>query len=192
MLYLSAQPMVAAALSRLPRPEEVLAAWPVAAGLLFISRSTALALPEVIIALNDERDSGPALRQFALRLGLVLTGVLAVLSFTPASHFYFRTLIGVDERLAGLAVVGGQVGVLLPLIIGWQSWYRGRLTARRATTALTGAMIANMLTMALLLTLGVVARAPGVALAAAALTVATAVETGILGVALKRVARPTD
>jgi hypothetical protein len=186
LLYLSAQPLVAAALSRLPNPEQVLAAWPVAAGLLFISRSVALALPEVIIALIDERDSGPAIRQFCLRLGLVLTALLALVSFTPAAHFYFRTLIGVSERLASLAVVGGQVGLLLPLIIAWQSWFRGQLTAQRATSALTVAMIANMLTMAAILVAGVLLRAPGVALAAVALTLSTGVETLILGLALRR------
>jgi hypothetical protein len=193
LLYLLAQPLVAASLARLPNPEVILAAWPVAAGLLFISRSVALALPEVIIALNDEHGSRPALRQFCLRLGLILTGILAVLSFTPLSHFYFRTLIGVSEDLARLAVVGGQVGLLLPLIIAWQSWFRGQLTARRATPALTLAMIANMLTMAVVLTLGVFLRAPGVALAAVALTLSTAVETLLLGLALRRVhARPAN
>lgn len=187
LLYLLAQPLVAAALARLPNPEAILAAWPVAAGLLFISRSVALALPEVIIALIDERGSRPALRQFSLRLGVLLTVVLAVISFTPVAHFYFRTLIGVSEELAQLAVVGGQLGLLLPLIIAWQSWFRGQLTAQRATPVLTVAMVANMLSMAVILTVGVVLRAPGVALAAVALTISTGVETLILGLALRRV-----
>ena len=187
LLYLLAQPLVAAALARLPNPESVLAAWPVAAGLLFILRSPALALPEVIIALIDEKGSRPALRQFSLRLGLICTALLAVISYTPLSHFYFRTLIGVNEDLARMAVVGGMVGVLLPSIIAWQSWFRGQLTAQRATTALTFAMIANMLCMAVLLIGGVALQAPGVALAAVALTVSTGVETLLLGLALRRV-----
>jgi hypothetical protein len=187
LLYLLAQPLVAAALARLPNPEAILAAWPVAAGLLFMSRSVVLALPEVIIALIDENGSRAALRQFCLRLGLVCTGVLAVISFTPLAHFYFRTLIGVSEELASLAVVGGQVGLLLPLVIAWQSWFRGQLTAQRATSALTVAMVANLITMAALLVGGVLLRTPGVVLAAVALTVATAMETLILGLALRRV-----
>lgn len=187
LLFLLAQPLVAAALARLPNPEAILAAWPVAAGLLFILRSPALALPEVIITLIDEKGSRPALRQFSLRLGIVCTALLALVSFTPLAHFYFRTLIGVNEDLARMAVVGGQVGVLLPFIIGWQSWFRGQLTARRAPSALTLAMMANMLSMAVLLIGGVLLKAPGVALAAVALTTSTAVETLILGLALRRV-----
>jgi hypothetical protein len=187
LLYLLAQPLVAAALARLPNPEAVLAAWPVTAGLLFISRSVALALPEVIIALIDERDSRAELRQFSLRLGVILTVILALVSFTPLAHFYFRTLIGISEALASLAVVGGQVGVVLPLIIAWQSWLRGQLTAQRATPAITAAMIANMLSMALILVVGVALRAPGVALAAVALTISTAVETISLALALRRI-----
>ncbi len=187
LLYLLSQPLVAAALARLPNPEAILAAWPVAAGLLFISRSVALALPEVIIALIDENGSRAALRQFSLRLGLLLTAILAAVSFTPLSHFYFRTLIGVSEELASVAVIGGQVGLLLPLIIAWQSWFRGQLTAQRATSSLTVAMLANLLSMALLLLAGVLLRAPGVTLAAVALTVSTGVETLILGLAVRRV-----
>lgn len=190
LLYLTAQPLVAAALARLPNPEAVLAAWPVVSGLLFISRSVALALPEAIIALIDQPGARPALRLFCLRLGIVLSALLALVSFTPLAHFYFRTLIGVSEGLAQMAMIGGQVGVLLPFIVAWQSWFRGQLTAQRATSGITVAMVANLLSMGAVLTTGVVVRAPGVALAATALTVSTAVETLVLGLALRRVRAP--
>jgi hypothetical protein len=190
LLYLTAQPLVAAALARLPNPEAVLAAWPVVSGLLFIARSVALALPEVIIALIDEPGSRPALRLFSLRLGVGLSVLLALIGFTPLAHFYFRTLIGVNEDLARLAMVGAQVGVLLPFIVAWQSWFRGQLTAQRATGGITLAMVANLFSLAAVLTTGVAIRAPGVGLAATALTVSTAVETLVLGLALRRVRRP--
>ena len=183
LLFLLAQPMVSAALARLPNPETVLAAWPVAAGLLFITRSPALALPEVIIALIDENGSRQALRRFCLRVGLAGLVVLALLSFTPLAHFYFRTLIGVSEELASLAVQGARVAVTLPLLMAVQSWFRGVLTARRATPALTLAMVANLATMALTLFLGVTLRAPGVALAGLALVLSTTVETTTLWLA---------
>jgi progressive ankylosis protein len=186
-LFLLSQPMVTAALARLPNPETVLAAWPVAAGLLFMTRAPALALPEVVIALIDENGSRPALRRFCQRVGLAGMLVLALLSFTPLAHFYFRTLLGVHEQLASLAATGTQVGVTLPLIIAVQSWFRGVLTARRATLPLTLAMLVNLGSMALVLAGGVILRAPGVALAGAALTVATLSETATLWVAQRRI-----
>ncbi len=186
LLYLLSQPMASAALARLSNPELLLAAWPVTSGLLFITRSPALALPEVIIALIDEPGSQAALRKFMVAVGAVCVTVLALLGFTPLGHFYFRGLIGVSETLAGLAAIGVQVAVLLPLVVAWQSWYRGNLTALRATPAITLAMIVNLTTMVVLLAAGVALQAPGVLLAATALTVATTAETVVLAVALSR------
>lgn len=189
LLFLLTQPLISAALARLPNPELVLAAWPVTAGLLFITRSPALALPEVVIALIDEPGSAQALRQFCMRIGLICAGVLALLSFTSLAHFYFRGLIGVRETLAGLAMIGAQFGVLLPLIIGWQSWLRGMLTARRATLPLTAAMAINLAIMTVVLALGVRLRTPGVELAALALTLSIGAETMVLWVAARRAQR---
>jgi hypothetical protein len=187
LLMLLTNPLVSAALSRLPDPETVLAAWPVASGLLFMTRSPALALPEVVIALLDPAPATRrALQGFSLRVGLGCLAVLAVLSYSPLSYLYFRWLIGVTPDLAALSVVGGQVAVALPLIIAWQSWLRGQLTAQRATPALTVAMAANLVTMAGVLAAGVALRAPGVGLAAVAMMIAATTETGVLALAARR------
>lgn len=213
LLFLLTQPLVSAALSRVPNPEVALAAWPVTAGVLFITRAPALALPEVIIALidKDRKTSStiaPAqnkytsaiykrvmessftqkspLRNFSVFVGIGCALVLALVSFTPASHFYFRTLIGVSEELASIAVVGGQIGIMLPLIMGYQSWLRGLLTSKRATLPITIAMVINLSTMAITLIVGVVLRLPGVPLAAFALTLSSLAETILLWVASKQ------
>lgn len=177
LLYLLSQPLIAAALARGVHPELTLAAWPVASGLLFITRAPVLALPEVVIALIDENGSSKALRDFCVRVGLVCSGLLGLIAFTPLAQGYFRTLMGVNEELASRAVLGGQIGLLLPLVYGFQSWLRGYLSARRATGPMTLAMILNLLTMAGVLFVGVALAAPGVALAAFALTLAAGVET---------------
>lgn len=188
LLFLLTQPLISAALARLPRPELILAAWPVASGLLFITRAPVLSLPEVIIALLDRTGaaSRAALRAFSLRAGLACTGILAVLGFTPLARIYFQNVIGVSEELATLASAGIQAGVVLPLILGWWSWYRGDLTAQHATPAIMLAMGANLATMAVSLAAGVAVRAPGVPMAAVALTLATAAEAGLLAVAARR------
>jgi hypothetical protein len=186
LLFLLTQPLVSAALARLPDPETVLAAWPVTAGLLFITRSPVLALPEVIIALIDRSGGRAALRQFAQRIGLTCLAVLAVLAFTPLGRFYFEAMIGVSPALGERALIGIQVGVLLPIVMAWQSWFRGELTASRATPAITVAMISNLVTMVLVLVVGVAVQVPGVALAAIALTASTIAETLTLWLASRR------
>jgi hypothetical protein len=180
LLFLLTQPLISAALARLPNPELVLAAWPVTSGLLFITRSPVLALPEVIIALIDQPGSRPVLRAFALRVGAVCLLALALLGFTPLGRLYFETLIGVDASLGRLAGVGLQVAIALPLLMAWQSWFRGELTAQRATPAITLSVMANLATMAAALAAGVALAAPGVALAGVALTISTAAETATL------------
>jgi hypothetical protein len=193
LLFLLTQPLVSAALARLANPTAVLAAWPITGGLLFITRSPVLALPEVIIALlTDEAANHRALRRFCLLLGSVCLGLLALLSFTPLSHLYFQNLIGVTPELADLSVMGGQVAVALPLLMALQSWYRGMLTAQRATTFITVSMAVNLITMALILALGVGVQAPGIVLAALALTLATAAETLILGWAARQPRIPSS
>jgi hypothetical protein len=217
LLFLLAQPLISAALARIPNPEAALAAWPVAAGVLFFTRAPLLALPEVIIALIDEgKQSGTdsfiakpnvrasamyrrlesfiqsngashTLRNFSLYAGVVCMAVLALVSFTPLTHFYFRTLIGVSEDLAAVAVVGGQVGVLIPLVMGYQSWLRGVLTSKRATLPMTIAMGVNLTTMAITLTIGVILNTPGVPLAALAILISMSAETVVLWVASKRI-----
>jgi hypothetical protein len=187
LLYLLTQPIISAALSRLPNPQPSLAAWAVAAGLLFIVRSPVMALPEVIIARIDRGAARSALRLFSVRVGLVCLGLLALLAFTPLGQFYFGNLIGVDPTLTALAVVSVQMALLIPFIMALQNWFRGELTAARATPAVTLAMIANLATMLLVLTWGVANQFPGVRLAGLALTLSVSVETLTLWAASRRV-----
>lgn len=176
LLYLLTQPLISAALSRSPNPETTLAAWPVISGLLFITRSPAVALPEVVIALAEEKGSGDVLRSFSVRVGLGCMAVLALFSFTPLSVFYFQTLIGISPALGAIAVIGGQVGVLSPLLMAWVSLYRGTLTANKHTLPITIAMLINLLIMGSTLLMGVLLQAPGIAMAAFALTLSTGAE----------------
>lgn len=190
LLFLLTLPLTGAALARVPDPETVLAAWPVVAGVLFFTRAPALALPEVIIALIDEGGSSGPLRKFSLRVGLASMGVLALISFTPLGRFYFQTLIGVNEGLATRAIPGGQIGLLLPFIVAGQSWFRGLLTANRATLPITLAMVVNLMTMVTALATGIALQAPGVPLAALALTLASGAETLLLWAAARRLPHP--
>ncbi len=186
LLFLFTQPLISAALARLPNPELVLAAWPVTSGMLFLTRSPVLALPEVIIALQDEPNSHAPLRRFSLRIGWACVAVLALISFTPLSNFYFHTLIGVSSDISRLAVTGGQIGVIIPVVMASQSWFRGLLMGRKITRPVTTSMAANLATMAVVLVGGVILKMPGVALAALAFTLAAGVETVILWSAVRK------
>jgi hypothetical protein len=187
LLYLLTQPMISAALSRLPNPQPSLAAWAVAAGLLFVVRSPVMALPEVIIARMGAGAARSALRLFSVRAGLVCLAALALLAFTPLGAFYFGTLIGVDPSLTALAVAAIQMALFVPFVMALQNWFRGELTAARATPAVTMAMVVNLATMLLVLAWGVAYRVPGVRLAGLALSLSVSAETLTLWAASRRI-----
>jgi hypothetical protein len=181
LLFLFTQPLVAAALARSPEPEVALAAWPVLNGLFFISRSLEMALPEVVIAHHDEPGSQAALTRFSYTVGLVCTGLLALVAFTPLSDVYFRTLIGVDAELALIAERGARLGVLLPLAMAAVCLARGLLTSRRITRPQAYAMALELAVLAAVLVASVLLRWPSVPAAAAGLTLSMSAEALYLG-----------
>lgn len=186
LLFLFTQPIIAAALARSPDPELNLAAWPVLNGLLFITRAPEMALPEVTIALNDEKESQAALRRFGLGVGLALMAFLALVALTPLSGFYFHTLIGVTTDLSSIAQQGAVLALLMPLALSFVTTSRGLLTARRNTRPQAVAMVLELATLILVLVIGVLLHQPGVPMAALGLSSAMIVEAIFLWIVLRK------
>ena len=82
ILALLLQPMVVFFLARQPKSELTLAAWPLLFQILLMARSPALAMPEVIIALNKDNGNRQSLQRF---LRFIAAAVL--LGTTPL-HLY--------------------------------------------------------------------------------------------------------
>jgi len=188
LLFLLTQPLIAAALARAPRPELALAAWPVLGGLLFIMRSPSVALPEVVIALEEEPGSHAALKRFGLTVGLLSSLLLVLVALTPLSDVYFRTLIGVDGELAAIAALGASFAIFVPFAMSQVSVYRGLLTAQRITRPMALAMAGELLILSAVLVLGLALELPGVPVAAVGLTLALGSEA----IFLNRVSRTFD
>jgi len=185
LLFLFTQPMIAAALARSSNPELNLAAWPVLNGLLFITRAPEMALPEVTIALNEEKLSQSALRRFSFGVGVTLMVLLILVAFTPLSGFYFHTLIGVTTDLSSIARQGASLALLMPLAMAFVTTSRGLLTARRKTQPQAVAMVLELVTLGIVLVLGVVLSQPGVPMAALGMTAALVAEAVYLWFVLR-------
>ncbi len=140
LLTLLANPILAAALSRLPRPIDSLAVWPVMNGLTFALSSLGLAYNEVVVALLDEPGSERRLFRFAVVLAAAVSTVLALVAATPLGWLWFRTLSGLSEPLAALALSALWIPVLLPALRVMQSWYQGVLVHSRRTRGITEAV----------------------------------------------------
>ncbi len=151
---LVALPVISAALSRMPLPLESLAVWPVLAGLSFTLRSVGLAYQEVIVALLDRPDYRKPLKQFAIFLGGITSGLFFLIAATPLSSIWFRTIAGLSHELATLGEYAIWFAVFFPGFSTMESYFQGILVHRRQTRGITEAVALSFLIISLTLFLG--------------------------------------
>ncbi len=141
LLMLLIQPLVSAALSRMPNPLDSLAIWPVLFGLLNVWQSVGLGYNEAVITLLDEPGSLVVLRRFTHRLSFVMTGLFLIMTATPLAEFYFGQAAALPPALIDLSKMALWLGLLLPALRILQSWYQGMLTYVRRTRSITESMV---------------------------------------------------
>ncbi len=176
LLTLLAQPLIGAALARMPDPEANLAAWPVIWGILSMFRSPSFALPEAVIALANEQRLKGAVRMFCRRTGVASSIAMLLLVVTPLSGAYLYYIAGLPAHLSRFVIPGMVLGVALPLINSIHSWLRGLHMAAHSTRVVYRGMGLNLVITAMLVVIGIFVRTPGAATAMIALTAAYVAE----------------
>jgi hypothetical protein len=156
LLTLIVQPMGSAALSRMPQPLESLAAWPVVTGLIFMLRGLGMAYNEVVVALLDEPRSLETLHRFSNWLAAGTTAVLLVLVATPLSALWFEKFSALSPNLADLSRMGLWIGLFMPAMTVYQSWYQGAILNGRRTRGITEAVGIFLVSSGILLIAGVI------------------------------------
>jgi len=144
-----------AAMSRMERPLESLAAWPVVHGLVFLFRGVGMAYNEVVVALVDEAGSVAALRAFCLRVAAGSVLVLGLLVATPLADLWFAGIMNLSPELVGMARLAVALCLLMPAYQVVQSWFQGILVASGKTRAVPEAVAAYSVLVSLLFALGV-------------------------------------
>lgn len=176
LLTLVVQPVTAAALARLALPQQTLASWPVVFSTLLVMRGWGLALQETTIAQSREPGMARPLREFALLVAGVTFFATALLAFTPLINLHLQYLIGIAPELREQVRTGVQIALFLPALSALISWMRGVIVAAGATSRVYRGMMVNLALNCSALLVGVLLHAPGVPLAAVALTLANAGE----------------
>lgn len=156
LLMLVVQPLVSAALSRMPNPLESLAVWPVVYGLLLMWQSMGLAYNEVVIALLDEQRAAAMLRRFTTLLALGVTLLLFIMAVTPLASFWFSQVAALPPNLVAMARQGLWLVLLLPAMRILQSWYQGVIVYSRSTRSVTEAVVLFLLITGAMLWFGAV------------------------------------
>ena len=134
LIGIAIQPMLTFFMGRAASPVESLAVFPVVTSLGFLFRSVGLSFQDAVIALLGRRDEGYAeIRRFAIGLGAVLSGILALIAFTPLSHYWFVHVSGLTPVLADFAIPAARVLTPVPFLGVILSLQRGTLIRNRTT-----------------------------------------------------------
>jgi uncharacterized membrane protein len=172
-LWLLWQPLVSAAVFRMPAPLDSVAVWSVITGILFLFRSPGVAFNEVVVALLEEHRAIISLRKFARNIAIITTIIILILVLTPLSQLWLRYVAALPADL----VESGRVALILGLPIGalsvYISYFQGMIVHNSRTGAVAEAVLSFLLSMAVILVLGVVLQSvKGVYVASAAFALA--------------------
>jgi hypothetical protein len=190
VLTLFAQPIVSAALSRMPRPIESLAVLPVLNGVAFGLRSLGIAFQEVVVALMDRPGAARELPRFARRLALVATTLIVLFAATPLARTWFSTISGLSAGLATLALTAIWIYVPSPAMSVAQSWYQGVLVGSRETRSVTESVAVYLAVTATALAIGTfMLSVTGIYVSAIAVTLGNASLAGWLMMRSRRARR---
>ena len=114
-------PAHSAIAARLANPEINLAAW---GGIVFplalIIEAPIIMLLPASTALSKDWNAYVRVRQFMMRMGIILTAVHAIIAFTPLYDFIARNLIGAPEVI----IEPGRTGLMIMLPWSWAIAYR--------------------------------------------------------------------
>jgi hypothetical protein len=151
---LAAHPMVTFFMGHAARPLDSLAVLPVINSLTFIFRALGLAYQEVVITMLGRSASNrrPVLR-FAAWLAIATSAGLAIIVATPLSRIWFQTISGLDTELYNFALLPACMLIPFPAMSVLLSVQRGLLMQARDTRPITWATVAEILAIALTLTL---------------------------------------
>ncbi len=180
MLWLLGRPIITWGLARSGNPTLSLAAWEPAGNTMFLFRAPGMALPEIVIALQRTAATARALLLFCFKVGAYSSVIVSIFSFTPLAYMLLHEVLHIDEEVSSLAVGAMRWSVLIPLLGGLQSFYRGMLAKYRQTKAMTTSMAVYVLATLISIRVVVAEGRINVDSAAICLTIAMAVELVVL------------
>jgi hypothetical protein len=154
VLGLAVHPMMSFFMGKSRLPIESLAVLPVLNALTFIFRSAGLSFQEAAIALLGKGgESYRKLRSFAWLLGIVASGLLAMIAFSPAATWWFHGVSGLSLELTGLAILPIRIFTVIPALEVLLAFQRAQIVVGKNTRPITRATAIEVAVIALVLLL---------------------------------------
>ena len=137
LLLLIASPLGSAAMSRMPLALESLAAWPVVAGVSFITRGFGGAYNEVVVTYIERPYTASTLRRVAWMLIVASSLLLLVLLVPPVASAVFGGLFDLKDPLPHMAWVSLFLMLPVPALTVVQSYFQGVILNSRHTRSIS-------------------------------------------------------
>jgi progressive ankylosis protein len=180
-------------LGRLANPDLALAAFGVVNALKSLVASPLRNLAQTAQALVHNRADMQVILQFANRLTLVYAVIVACLFYTPLREVILNGVMGLPEKLSRYATPGVQMILLVVIVWGYSSLFRGLLSAMRKTQVIAGSALIRLLVVIAVGSVTLIApNLNGAAVGVAAVGCAFLAEVLILGWRLLRYSRSRE
>jgi hypothetical protein len=141
-------------LGRTADPELALAAYGVAFGLALLVEAPIIMLLDASVARSIDREAFALVRRFTLGLGLLVTVIGLLVSFTPLYGLIVENLMNIPPDVAARARPTTQILSFWSLPIGWRRAHQGVLIRAGRTGVITAATGVRLATLAAGLTVG--------------------------------------
>ncbi len=179
-------------LGRLANPDLALAAFGVVNALKSLVASPLRNMVQTAQALVHTRHDMRVMLQFAHRLTLVYVVLVGGLFYTPMRDVILTGIMGLPGHLSTYATPGVQMILLVVIVWGYASLFRGLLSAMRQTRAIAGSAVIRLLVVTAVGSVTLIApNLNGAAVGVAAVGAAFLAEVLILGWRLIRYSRST-
>ena len=135
-------------LGRLVHPDLALAAFGVVNALNSLIVSPLRNLMQTTQALVHSREDMRVMLRFVHRLVLVYVVLVGVLFYTPMREVILNGIMGLRSDLANYATPAVRMSLLVALVWGYSSLFRGLLAAMRRTRAIAGTAVIRLIVVA--------------------------------------------
>ena len=172
-------------LGRLANPDLALAAFGVVNALGSLVASPLRNMVQTGQALVHSRHDMQVMLRFAHRVTLVYVALVGILFFTPMRDVVLSGIMGLPGTLASYAAPGVRMVLLVVVVWGYASLFRGLLSAMRRTGAIAGSAVMRLVVVTAVGSVTLVAPdLNGAAVGIAAIGAAFLTEALILGLRL--------
>ncbi|MCA1553981.1 MAG: hypothetical protein LC737_06350 [Chloroflexi bacterium] len=187
ILMAAEMPFVNAGIARTAQPDVALAGFGLAMSLAIQTEAPILMLNGTTTALVKDHQSFRVVERFAIQLGIFVTCMSFLLSFTPLYDVVLRQWMGVPAPVADACLPALRILLLWPAPIGWRRFHQGVLIRLRRTQLISFATVVRLAISAALTLLTIfVLRLPGQAAGSLSLVIAVVIEPALITVMARK------